>query len=868
MTTISHRGEESEQNEETELLRDIRACVTQLFKASSLIRQAAPVDLFAKALSRHRYHFNDQFDIAHVGEKYPKLAIDEFSWLRKRLGRAITQRRHYLCYIQDHREKLGSVNAEAEQAKLTAPTLQAPAEALLLLDTQHDSSSRPSTFLTKASTLMPGHITSQLLSVVEKSDSEADTQSYTTISRSVGGDMDSSAITRIPKLENLQFRSSKELECPFCYRIKKFKNEREWRRHVFSDLRSYVCTFPGCDAPYFGDVNEWFHHEMQNHRVSYNCQFCQSASFQHRERYLAHVQSHHPKLLEKSDEQLVCDIARKPVDKIYPQDCPCCSDWLDRLRDRVETSNVPSTSSNTVICVDLPVFKRHLASHLEQLALFAAPIPSTNNDNDISSDAAVGGNQDALSERLNISTPSWAAFEAMAFDSTRRDAVPKEERPTTPSWADFLVSELESEKDVLNRLSSFFPDEQSSRDPYTDSEISEISLLLKRSHRRWSKVPRTYTVLRAIGCLDSIDELIDAGFSDYQFPVTLRTMWDRLSGRIPAKLIEDQGLILTRRNDLDLERGESGQHCYFKEGERLPLESTATALGANGMFVDKVISSISNREYARKRLARDGVYWPRVQGIITEIRVLKHLKHHHIVRFIGSYTDPDYIAVITQPFVDMNLLDYLGLVTTSDYKTLRSFIGCLATGLEFLHKQGVIHGGINPRNILIHDGRILFANFDMAHDVSDTDGSTTTPVVQFFANHGAPEAAELKPINKMADIWSLGVVYVELVTILKGKDLEYMNKFFANHGSQLPSIRQNPEAFSEFVSELISLGELSDNRILDWALLMLSADHQLRPTASWLVSGIVVTENVEDKKGFCGECCLYPSRDFFDYAES
>jgi menaquinone-dependent protoporphyrinogen IX oxidase len=77
-------------DEETELLEEIRGYITRLFRIFSLIRQAALTDLFAKALSRNRYKFTDQFNIAYIGEKYPKLATEDRAWLRRRLGRAIT----------------------------------------------------------------------------------------------------------------------------------------------------------------------------------------------------------------------------------------------------------------------------------------------------------------------------------------------------------------------------------------------------------------------------------------------------------------------------------------------------------------------------------------------------------------------------------------------------------------------------------------------------------------------------------------------------------------------------------------------------------------------------------------------------------
>ncbi|KAF2193836.1 hypothetical protein K469DRAFT_712676 [Zopfia rhizophila CBS 207.26] len=381
-------GDDEDQSEETELLEEFGVCVTRLFRVSGLIRQAAPTDLFAKALSLNRYRFNDQFDIAHVGEKYPKLATEELAWLQKRLGRAITQRRHYLSYIQDHHEKLEGMLTHEGTPEPVAPKSQAPTKHLLAMKLLPDSSSQPSTFFTKASSLTPGHITPQVLAVEKESDPENDARSYTAISRSIDGDLDSSTTIRIPKLDELRTGSKKEVECPFCFRMKRFKNERLWRRHVFSDLRSYVCTFPDCDAPYFRDINEWFRHEMQSHRVSYTCRFCQSKTFQLKERYLAHVRKQHPDIIKDGEEQPVLDIARKPLDQIPAHECPCCSEWVDRIKERAAVPSMPSDVSNHILSVIPTVFKRHLASHLEQLALFAIPIGSTI-EGDVDSNVAI-----------------------------------------------------------------------------------------------------------------------------------------------------------------------------------------------------------------------------------------------------------------------------------------------------------------------------------------------------------------------------------------------------------------------------------------------------------------------------------------------
>ena len=463
--------EEEGEDEATALIQEIGSYITRLFRATKIIRQAAPTDRFTKAMTRQRVKLNDQFDIAHVGEKYPKLAETDQAWLRQRLGRAITHRRQFLRYAREHKEKLEAVaHEEAELAKAATKDFVSTRPSIPIVPGRA-SGSQPSTFFTKATTINPAQVTSALLSAELASDQEEDARSYTTISRSVDGDLDSSLSSRIPPLHDLlfiyefgeatfpsplestplnlpldmesklaareiikayninpntlnavelrkvaknipeqQFRlvhryaieqgsyTKKEIECPFCRQVKTFKNDRMWRRHVYADLRPYVCTFADCDAPYFTDVNEWFRHEMQSHRVSFSCRLCGGKQYHTQSHFLAHVKKHHPALILDGDTQAILDISKKPLLDIPAADCPCCTDWLDRLQARSKTADAPDD-----IHVTTTVFKRHLASHLEQLALFALPLPSAT-DGDMNSNLAVekGTDQDRESEQEEL----------------------------------------------------------------------------------------------------------------------------------------------------------------------------------------------------------------------------------------------------------------------------------------------------------------------------------------------------------------------------------------------------------------------------------------------------------------------------------
>lgn len=433
MLSLDGDGEE-DQYEEVELLKAIGVCTNFLNRSQKMIFKAAAYsqDIFSRALRCKRYKFNPQFDIAHVAEKYPKLATKGYEWLRKRLGQAITDRRQYLCYIRDrhekHAERLAALMGETPSHVASKPGASTTQPSAIQLQ---PASLGPSTNFTKPSALDPDGVESRLLTSDDDSDMESDASSYTSITRSADGDFDVSATAKIPKLSDLRTKMDGKVDCPFCGEVTKFKNQRRWRRHVFSDLRAYVCTLAECGARYFNDVNEWFNHEMEKHRVSYTCRLCPSnedKTFQLKERYLAHLRIEHPSVFENEDlEKLSVKFGRTRLEEIPADDCPCCSDWVDRLKARSGAENMPSGTPGRIVKVDPAVFKRHLASHLEQLALFALPM-GLNDEDDINSNAAVedtstrSGNQEFSTLIFESRAPSLVeGREAADEDSKNRE---------------------------------------------------------------------------------------------------------------------------------------------------------------------------------------------------------------------------------------------------------------------------------------------------------------------------------------------------------------------------------------------------------------------------------------------------------------
>jgi len=420
---------------------------------------------------------------------------------------------------------------------------------------------------------------------------------------------------------------------------------------------------------------------------------------------------------------------------------------------------------------------------------------------------------------------------------------------------------------VASRLGDYFIEDKGSRAQYTDFEICQISLLLKQSKPEWSKVPRIYIILRTIGCLSHLDTFIDLGFSDYWLPFTERSLPHCVRPTQRSEFVATQNLVMTK--SMDLEKGAAGQHCHFRRNEPLLFEERGI-IGSGGFGqVDKVLSLISFREYARKLVIRNMVFGRRtgdVKCFIAEIEILKRLKHHHVVEFVGSYTDPKYIGLIMSPVAEMDLSAYLERTDTSKHRELRTFFGCLARALEFLHEQKVRHKDIKPSNILVHHGKVLFTDFGLSLDFTNAESSTTVSMVNGMTpRYCAPEVAMCEPRNTSSDIWSLGVVFLEMIAVLKGKTIEYMHQFLTEHGSRTDYIRTNPAALSEFVAELRGTGNPADNTALAWVQEMLSIQQLLRPTAASLVATITSTgKEGEGNRTFCGICCVSYDDDFSD----
>jgi eukaryotic-like serine/threonine-protein kinase len=95
-------------------------------------------------------------------------------------------------------------------------------------------------------------------------------------------------------------------------------------------------------------------------------------------------------------------------------------------------------------------------------------------------------------------------------------------------------------------------------------------------------------------------------------------------------------------------------------------------------------------------------------------------------------------------------------------ETLR-IVSEVTAALDYAHSQGVVHRDIKPGNIMmLEDGRVKVTDFGIAQVVDSTQ--TRTGVILGTPSYMSPEQLAGREVDGRSDLFSLGIVFYELLT--------------------------------------------------------------------------------------------------------
>jgi serine/threonine protein kinase len=150
--------------------------------------------------------------------------------------------------------------------------------------------------------------------------------------------------------------------------------------------------------------------------------------------------------------------------------------------------------------------------------------------------------------------------------------------------------------------------------------------------------------------------------------------------------------------------------------------------------------------------------------LLEEARKVARLRHCGIVSVHDVGRFDDSVFVVSDLIDGENLADRLARGTpTADEAVL--LVAEIADALNFAHDLGFVHRDIKPANILVdREGKPLITDFGIAARLDDLcRGKKLSTGTMPYA---APEqlAGELQLVDRRTDIYSLGVVFYEMLT--------------------------------------------------------------------------------------------------------
>ncbi|KAI7748902.1 hypothetical protein M8C21_006315 [Ambrosia artemisiifolia] len=242
----------------------------------------------------------------------------------------------------------------------------------------------------------------------------------------------------------------------------------------------------------------------------------------------------------------------------------------------------------------------------------------------------------------------------------------------------------------------------------------------------------------------------------------------------------------------------------------------------------------------------------RLQQLKSEIAVLTKVRHRHLVKLLGFSLDGNHKLIVLEYMPQGTLGRFLFKWEQEGLKPLewkqRLIIALdVARGVEYLHglaHNSFIHRDLKPSNILLGDDmRAKVADFGLVRPAPSGECSYASRVAGTFG-YFAPEYAGMGQVTTKIDVYSFGVILMELitgqravVTTHEGKEtlVEWFRRMHKDKGTYKNAIDPTLDLDEEALAGVFTVAKLADD--------CCASEAQHRPSMSHVVSVLLSLAN-------------------------
>jgi serine/threonine kinase 32 len=192
-----------------------------------------------------------------------------------------------------------------------------------------------------------------------------------------------------------------------------------------------------------------------------------------------------------------------------------------------------------------------------------------------------------------------------------------------------------------------------------------------------------------------------------------------------------------------------------------------------------------------------------VKNIMNEKNVLSKLQNPFIVNMILSFQDKDNLYLVMDLLLGGDLRYHINHKKKFNEKELKFILSCTILGLDYLHRNNIIHKDIKPDNLVFDSkGYLHITDLGISKIYHEDNGKENSGTPGYMA----PEVLFNKNHKFSVDFYALGVVGYEIIIGKRpynGKDKKELRKDIISRQARIKETNM-PKGWTEFSIEFIN----------------------------------------------------------------
>ena len=256
--------------------------------------------------------------------------------------------------------------------------------------------------------------------------------------------------------------------------------------------------------------------------------------------------------------------------------------------------------------------------------------------------------------------------------------------------------------------------------------------------------------------------------------------------------------------------------------------------------VYKVKRIVDNNIYALKKVKLTNLSDKEKQNSLNEVRLLASIKSNFVISYKEAfYDEKDNTLGIVMEFADggdlyQKIVEHKKTAMFFDESDIWRIFIQMVKGLKALHDLKILHRDLKSANVfLLSDGTAKLGDLNVSKVARRGLGYTQTGTPYY----ASPEVWKDQPYDNKSDIWSLGCVLYEMITLrppFRAQNMEGLyNKVIKGQFNKIP------DRFSNELYEIVKL--------------LIQVHTDARPSCDEILKNPIIQKRIEYFKSFTGE---------------